>query len=222
MFTAQDVMKLREITGVGMMDCKKALIETDGNMDKAVEYLREKGIATAAKKSSRIAAEGTVDCYIHMGGKVGVMIEVNCETDFVGRSDKFKEFVHDLTLQIAAYKPSVIRVEELDPADVENERKIAREQIKNDPKLANKPENVINNIIEGRLNNYYKEVVLLEQTFCKDPSKTIKQYLNETIASIGEKIDIRRFVRYEMGEGLEKRQNNLADEVSEQIAKLQK
>lgn len=219
MFTSQDVMKLREMTGVGMMDCKKALTETDGNIDKAVEVLREKGMATAAKKSSRIAAEGIVESYIHMGGKYGVMIEVNCETDFVAKSDKFKEFVHELCLQICFSNPRVVKVEELDPADVENERKIAKEQIKNDPKLSGKPENVINNIVEGRLNNFYKEAVLLEQAYCKDPSKTIKQLLNETIAAIGEKIDIRRFIRYQMGEGLEKRTHDLAAEVAEQMAK---
>ncbi len=217
-FTSKDVMDLRARTGVGMMDCKKALAATDGDMDKAIEYLREKGIATAAKKQSRIASEGIVDSYIHLGGKVGVLVEVNCETDFVARGAQFKNFVHDVALQIAAAKPTYVTKEEVPAAEVEHEKEILKAQALNEDKP--KPMAIIEKMVEGRVNKYYKEVCLMEQDFVKDPSKTITQLLNETISAIGEKITVRRFVRYEMGEGLEKKVDNFAEEINAQVAAM--
>ena len=214
MFTAQDIVKLREKTGAGMMDCKNALKECDGNMDKAIDYLREKGIAKAAKKADRIAAEGLVESYIHMGGKIGVLVEVNCETDFVARSDAFKTLVKDIAMQIAAQSPKCVRREEADMADVEKEREIMRAEVLNEGKPA-----VVDRIVDGKINKYYSEICLMEQPFIKDPSKTITEIVNEAILSIGEKITIRRFVRYEMGEGLEKRHDNFAEEVMSQMKK---
>lgn len=219
-FTSADVMKLREQTGVGMMDCKKALVAVDGDMEEAVKYLREKGMASAAKKADRIAAEGIVDSYIHMGGKIGVLIEVNCETDFVARSDQFLQLVHDLTMQIAAAKPEVVSIEDVDPAKVAAEKEILLAQAKNEG--GNKPQAVIDRMVEGRINKYYKEVCLLEQEFVKDPSITVKQLITQTVAAIGEKITVRRFVRYEMGEGLEKRKYNFVDEIASQMEQLNK
>ena len=219
-FTSADVMKLREQTGVGMMDCKKALVAVDGNMEEAVKYLREKGMASAAKKADRIAAEGIVDSYIHMGGKIGVLIEVNCETDFVARSDQFLQLVHDLTMQIAAAKPEVVSIEDVDPAKVAAEKEILLAQAKNEG--GNKPQAVIDRMVEGRINKYYKEVCLLEQEFVKDPSITVKQLITQTVAAIGEKITVRRFVRYETGEGLEKRKDRFVDEIASQMEQLNK
>lgn len=216
-FTAKDVQDLRVRTGVGMMDCKKALVETDGNMDKAVEYLREKGMASAAKKASRIASEGICDAYIHMGGKIGVMVEVNCETDFVARGETFRNFVHDVALQIAASKPLYINKDEVPQAELEHEKNILKAQALNE----GKPAAIIDKMVEGRILKYYKDFCLLNQDFVKDPSKTIDALLNETISTIGEKITIRRFTRYEMGEGLEKKADNFADEINEQVAKMQ-
>jgi len=217
-FTAQDVQKLRLSTGVGLMDCKKALQETDGDMDKAVLYLREKGIAKAAKKADRVASQGIVDAYIHMGGKIGVLIEVNCETDFVARGDAFRTLVHDLALQIAASKPSYIAKEEVPQEEIEREKHILRAQALNEPNP--KPEKIIEKMVEGRVEKYYKEVCLLEQPFVKDSAKTVLQLINESIMVIGEKISVRRFVRYEMGEGLAKRKDDFADEINEQVAKM--
>ena len=217
-FTANDVMTLRQRTGAGMMDCKKALVETNGDMDKAVDYLREKGIAKAAKKAGRIAAEGIVDSYIHMGGKVGVLLEVNCETDFVARGDQFKELVHDIALQIAAANPSYVTVDEV-PADViEKEKEILRAQAIEE----GKPEKIIEKMVEGRIKTFYDENCLVCQKFVKDPSKTIEQLVVEATATIGEKIAIRRFARFEMGEGLQKKSENLADAVAEQVSSMQK
>lgn len=215
MFTAQDVNKLRQATGVGMMDCKKALTETNGDFDKAVVYLREKGMAAAAKKADRIAAEGAVTSYIHMGGKIGVLVEVNCETDFVARSDNFQALCKDIAMQIAASNPKYVRREEV-PADViESEKAIALQQAINEGK---KPE-FADRIVNGRIEKFYKEVCLMEQEFVKDPSKDVTAILNEAVLSIGEKLNIRRFVRYEMGEGLEKRHDNLAEEVAKMMNK---
>ena len=214
-FTSADVMRLREQTGVGMMDCKKALVEADGNFDAAVKILREKGMASAAKKAGRIASEGIVESYIHGGGRIGVLIEVNCETDFVARSDDFKALVHDLCMQIAAAKPEVVSVADVDPAKIAAEREILTAQAMNEPKP--KPAAVIEKMVEGRIKKYYKEVCLLEQEYVKDPSKTITTLINETVAKIGEKISVRRFVRYEVGEGLEKKENNFAQEIMEQV-----
>ena len=217
-FTAQDVQKLRLSTGVGLMDCKKALQETDGDMDKAVLYLREKGIAKAAKKADRVASQGIVDAYIHMGGKIGVLIEVNCETDFVARGDAFRTLVHDLALQIAASKPGYIAKEEVPQEEIEREKHILRAQALNEPNP--KPEKIIEKMVEGRVEKYYKEVCLLEQPFVKDSAKTVLQLINESIMVIGEKISVRRFVRYEMGEGLAKRKDDFTDEINEQVAKM--
>lgn len=212
-----DIAVLRDRTGVGMMDCKKALEASGGNIEKAVEYLREKGIATAAKKSSRIAAEGIVDSYIHLGGKVGVLLEVNCETDFVARGDKFKSLVHDIALHIAAAKPEYVSAEDV-PADIiENEKKILKEQALNEPKP--KPAAVIEKMVEGRIKKYYEEIVLMEQKFVKNPDKTIKDLIIDATAAIGEKISIRRFVRYEMGEGLTKRKEDFAEEINKMTQK---
>lgn len=209
--TSAEVMKLRETTGVGMMDCKRALEATNGNYEEAIKYLREKGMATAAKKSGRIASEGIVESYIHMGGKIGVLVEVNCETDFVARSEQFKELVHNIAMHIAASKPECVTKEELDPAKIENERQILIAQAKNEPKP--KPEAVIEKMVEGRILKYYKEVCLMEQEYVRDNNLTITQLINEAIAAIGEKITIRRFVRYEMGEGLAKKVDNFVEEI---------
>ena len=217
-FTAQDVKMLREKTGAGMMDCKKALEETNGDVEKAVDYLREKGIAKAAKKATRIAAEGIVDSYIHMGGKVGVLLEVNCETDFVARGEQFKELVHDIALQIAAANPSYVTIDEV-PADViEKEKEILRAQAIEE----GKPEKIVEKMVEGRIKTFYDENCLVCQKFVKDPSKTIEQLVVEATATIGEKIAIRRFARFEMGEGLQKKSENLADAVAEQVSSMQK
>lgn len=215
MFTAQDVQKLRQATGVGMMDCKKALTETNGDFDKAVVYLREKGMAAAAKKADRIAAEGAVVSYIHGGGKIGVIVEVNCETDFVARADNFQTLCKDIAMQIAASNPKYIRREEVPAEVIESEKAIALQQAINEGK---KPE-FADKIVNGRLEKYFKEVCLMEQEFVKDPSKDITSVINDAVLSIGEKITIRRFVRYEMGEGLEKRQDNLAEEVAKMMNK---
>jgi elongation factor Ts len=217
MFTAKDVMTLRELTGAGMMDCKKALTECEGNMEKAADYLREKSLASNAKKAGRIAAEGIVDAYVHMGGKIGVLIEVNCETDFVAKTNEFKTLVHDIAMQIAAAKPTCIRKEDVDQVEIEKEKEILRAQALNEPKP--KPAAIIEKMVEGRIEKYYKEVCLLEQPFVKDPDQTVQQLVNAASAKIGEKISVRRFVRYEMGEGLEKRQDNFAEEVMGQMSK---
>jgi len=213
-FTSADVMKLREATGVGMMDCKKALEHTEGSFDAAVKYLREKGMASAQKKMGRIASEGVVESYIHGGGKIGVIVEINCETDFVARSDQFKELAHDIALQIAASKPEVVSKEDVDPAKIQGEKEILIAQAKNEAKP--KPDAVIEKMVEGRIQKYFKDVCLLEQEFVKDSSKTVHEVVNEAIAKIGEKISVRRFVRYEMGEGLEKKQENFAAEIAAQ------
>ena len=210
MFTAQDVSKLRQTTGAGMMDCKKALTETNGNFDEAIKYLREKGIAAAAKKADRIAAEGVVGSYIHMGGKIGVLVEINCETDFVAKSDAFQNLVKDIAMQIAASKPLYVNEAEVPTEALEAEKEILKAQAQNE----GKPAAVAEKMVEGRIKKYYKEVCLLNQDFVKDDSKTVQEIINEAILSIGEKISVRRFVRYEMGEGLEKRVDNLAEEVA--------
>ncbi len=215
MFTTEDIVKLRKRTNAGMMDCKKALTECDGDIDKASEWLREKGIAAAAKKADRIAAEGLVYSYIHMGGKIGVLVEINCETDFVARSEQFVELCKNVALHIAAAKPEYVTIDEVPAEAVEHEKEILRAQAKNE----GKKEEIIEKMVEGRVKKFYKDIVLMEQDYVKDPEKTITQLLNEAILTIGEKIKIRRFVRYEMGEGLEKRKDNFAEEVMSQTAK---
>jgi len=217
-FTAKDVMDLRGRTGAGMMDCKKALTATEGDMEKAIDFLREKGLAAAAKKQSRIAAEGIVDSYIHMGGKVGVILEVNCETDFVAKTDEFKDLVHDIALQIVAAEPQYVGRDEVHAEHLEHEKEILAAQARNE----GKPEKIIEKMVQGRVDKFYKEVCLLEQPFVKNPDITIEQLVNEKIAKIGEKISVRRFVRYKMGDGLEKKVNDLAAEVAEQTAAMTK
>jgi len=213
MITAEMVKQLRERTGSGMMDCKKALAESNGDMEKAVEILREKGLAAAAKKAGRIAAEGLVSAYIHGDGRIGVLVEVNVETDFAAKNEEFKTFVKDIAMHIAASKPEYIRREEVPTDRLEKEREILRAQALNE----GKPEKIVEKMVEGRIDKYYKEVCLLEQPWVKDPDKTIQQLLNEKIATIGENINVRRFVRFERGEGIEKKEDNFAEEVMKQI-----
>jgi elongation factor Ts len=215
--TASAVKSLREKTGAGMVDCKNALVEAGGDEAQAVEILRKKGMATAGKKAGRVTAEGVVGSYIHMGGKVGVLVEINCESDFVARGDEFQQLVKDVAMHVAATDPRYVRRDEV-PADVlDKEREITREQLKNDPKNANKPEDVLNKIIDGRLNKFYEENVLVDQPFVKDPSKTVGELVAEKIASIKENITIRRFTRYKMGEGIEKRVDDFATEVASMV-----
>jgi len=212
--TAAAVMALRQKTGAGMMECKGALTEAGGNEEQAIDLLRKRGLASAKKKEGRIAAEGAVGSYIHMGGKVGVLVEVNCETDFVARTEAFQSLVKDIAMHIAAAEPRYVAREEV-PADIlDKEREITRAQIANDPKNANKPEQVIEKIVEGRLNKFYEETVLTDQPFVKDPAKTINELLTEKIAKTGERITVRRFTRYKMGEGLAKRDDDFGGEVA--------
>ena len=212
MVTAEQVKELRERTGAGVMDCKKVLVETDGNIDKAIELLREKGLAKAAKKAGRIASEGLVEAYIH-NGKYGAMVEVNSETDFVAKNEEFKTFVKDIAMHIAAVAPKYVSREEV-PADVvEAEKATLKAQALNE----GKPEAVVEKMVEGRLNKFFEEICLLEQPFVKDPDKKVKDLLNEKIATIGENRVIRRFVRFERGEGLEKKNENFAEEVMKQV-----
>ncbi|HEX9077941.1 MAG TPA: translation elongation factor Ts [Desulfuromonadaceae bacterium] len=208
--TAAQINELRKSTGAGMLDCKKALEETGGDFENAVDFLRKKGLAAAAKKAGRAATEGAVGTYIHAGGKIGVMVEVNCETDFVAKNENFQAFVKDIAMHIAAAAPQYVRREEV-PADVlEREKDIYRAKARE----TGKPENIIEKIIEGQINKFYADVCLLEQAFVKDTDKTIQQYLNETIAKIGENMSIRRFTRYVLGEGLEKKESDFAAEVA--------
>ena len=212
MVTAASVKELRDKTGAGMMDCKKALVETGGDMDKAVDLLREKGLAAAVKRADRIAAEGVVESYIHMGGKIGVLVEINCETDFVARTDEFKELARDVAMQIAASSPKFISREEVPQAEIEKEKEILRAQALNE----GKPEKIVDRMVEGRIGKYYKEVCLMEQPFIRDTDMTVTDLINEKTVKIGEKISIRRFARFALGEGLDKREDNFAEEVMNQ------
>jgi elongation factor Ts len=212
--TAAAIKALREKTGAGMMDCKNAITEAEGNEERAIEILRERGLASAKKKEGRVAAEGVVGSYIHMGGKVGVLVEVNCETDFVARGEEFQQLVKDIAMHIAAAEPRFVSRDEVMPETIDKEREIARAQAKNDPKNANKPDQVIDKIVEGRLNKFYEEVVLADQPFIKDPAKTVGELVTEKIAKTGERVTIRRFARYKMGEGLVKRDDDFGDEVA--------
>lgn len=216
-FKASDVMALRTKTGAGMMECKAALTEANGNEAEAIEILRKKGAATADKKASRVTAEGVVGSYIHMGGKVGVMVEINCESDFVARGEEFNQLVKDVAMHIAALDPKYVSRDEV-PADILNkEREIELAKLQSDPKNANKPADILNKIIEGKLNKYYEEHVLLDQPFVKDPAKTIGDLVKEKIASIKENISVRRFTRYKMGEGIEKKNDDFAAEVASML-----
>src|SRR3954468_7902053 len=212
--TAAAVKQLREKTGAGMMECKNALVEAEGNEEKAVDILRERGLASAKKREGRIASEGIVGSYIHMGGKVGVLVELNCETDFVARGEEFQQLVKDIAMHIAAAEPRYVSREEIPANVLDKEREIARAQAMNDPKNANKPDQVLDKIVEGRLNKFYEEFVLLDQPFIKEPSQTVGELITEKIAKTGEKVTIRRFSRYKMGEGLTKREDDFLDEVA--------
>ncbi len=214
MITAELVKDLREKTGAGMMDCKKALTETNGDVEKAIIFLREKGLLAATKKSGRIAAEGVVGSYIHMGGKIGVLVEVNCETDFVAKNEDFLAFVKDVAMHIAAANPTYITKEEVPAEVIENEKTILKHQAMNE----GKPENIAEKMVEGRITKMYKDICLLEQPFVKNPDFTVADYVKEKIATIGENIVIRRFARYQMGEGLEKKTENFAEEIAKQVS----
>ena len=207
--TAAMVKELRETTGAGMMDCKKALVHTEGDKDKAVDFLREKGLAAAAKKAGRVAAEGVVTSYIHAGGKIGVLVEVNCETDFVANTDEFKEFAREIAMQIAAANPTYVTRDEVDTKELDHEREVLRVQALEE----GKPEKIVENMVEGRIEKYYKEVCLLEQPFIKDTDQNIEGFVKAQIAKVGENISIRRFVRYQLGEGIEKKVDDFAAEV---------
>jgi len=211
--SAADIKNLRTATGAGIADCKKALQEADGDQEKAIEFLRKKGLAAAKKKAGRITSEGSVHAYIHGGGRVGVLVEVNCETDFVAATDDFKAFVHDVALHVAAFSPQYVRREDMPASVLEKEKQLQRERALEE----GKPEKIVERIVEGRVNKYFGEVCLLEQPWVKDQDQTTQQVLTELVAKIGENVSIRRFVRYELGEGLEKRADNLAEEVAKQI-----
>ncbi len=207
---AQQVRELRSQTGAGVMDCKKALAEVDGDLDRAVEFLRKKGLSAAAKKASRIASEGAVGSYIHAGGKIGVLLEVNCETDFVARNDDFKNFLKDLAMHIAASEPQFVGRDDVPEEVVSKEKEILAAQVAD----SGKPENVIEKIVTGRIDKFFKEICLLEQPFVKDTDKSVDQLLNEVVAKIGDKFVVRRFVRFQLGEGLQKRSEDFAAEVA--------
>ncbi len=195
------IKELRQKTGAGVMDCKEALVECGGDMEKAVEYLRKKGLATAAKKASRAASEGLVASYIHAGGKIGVLVEVNCETDFVAKTDEFQALVKDICMQIAASSPQYVSREDVPEEVVEKEKEIYREQALE----SGKPEKVVDRIVEGKISKFFEEVCLLEQDFIKDPDKKVKDVVTEAIAKLGENIVVRRFARFALGEGSEKK-----------------
>ena len=215
--TAAAVKQLREKTGAGMMECKNALVEASGNEEQAIDILRKRGLASARKREGRIAAEGIVGSYIHMGGKVGVLVEVNCETVFVEGGDEFQQLVKDVAMHVAAAEPRYVSQQDVPNEALEKEREIARAQARNDPKNANKPDQVIDKIVEGRLHKFYEENVLLDQPFVKDPAKTVSELVTDKIAKTGEKITIRRFTRYKMGEGLERREEDFGGEVASLI-----
>src|SRR5204863_4472086 len=215
--TAGAVKSLREKSGAGMVDCKNALVESNGDENAAMDILRKKGMAQAGKKAGRVTAEGAVGSYIHMGGKVGVLVEINCESDFVARGEEFQQLVKDVAMHVAATDPQWATREEVPAAALDKEREILMDQLKNDPKNAGKPEDVLAKIIEGRLNKFYEDNVLIDQPFVKDPSKTIGELVAEKIGTIKENITIRRFARFKMGEGIEKRTDDFAAEVASMV-----
>jgi len=209
---AKVVKELRERTGAGFMDCKKALVESNGDLEAAADFLQKKQLASADKKASRIAAEGLIGSYIHAGGRIGVLLEVNCETDFVARNEDFQNFVKDVSMHIAAMNPLVVKSDEL-PADlVAKQKEIFLGQAANE----GKPEHIAEKIVEGRLNKWFREVSLLDQSFVKDSDKSVAEMQTEITSKIGEKVSIRRFIRFEVGEGLEKREDDFAAEVARQ------
>lgn len=208
--TAAQVNELRKATGAGLMDCKKALTETEGDHEKAIDYLRKKGLAAASKKAGRVASEGAVGSYIHAGGKIGVLVEVNCETDFVAKNEQFQTFVKDVAMHIAAASPSFVSRDEVPSDVVEREKDIYRAKARE----TGKPENIIEKIIEGQVNKFYADICLLEQAYVKDSDKTVQTYLNETIATIGENMTIRRFAKFVLGEGIARKESDFAAEVA--------
>ena len=216
-FTAKDVSTLRELTNAGMMDCKKALTECNGDMDASVKWLRERGIASSSKRAARVASEGAVTSYIHMGGKIGVMAEINCETDFAARSEPFQVFCKDICLQICSASPRWVSREDVPQADIDAEKAIYVVRAKE----SGKPENVLEKIAEGMLNKWFKEVCLMEQEFVKDPDTNIEAMAKSLSGTIGEKIEIRRFARFQLGEGIEKPKSDLAEDVAKELAKVQ-
>lgn len=194
------VKELREKTGAGFMDCKKALAETGGNLEKAVDYLRQKGLAAAAKRADRVAADGAVGAYVHPGGKIGVLVEINCQTDFVARTTEFQTLLKDMAMQIAAASPHYVKREEVSGDEIAKEREIYYRQALE----SGKPEKVIEKIVEGKMERFYSEVCLLEQAFIKDPDRKVSDIINDAITRMGEKIEVRRFARYHLGEGVQK------------------
>ncbi|MCX6143936.1 MAG: translation elongation factor Ts [Ignavibacteriales bacterium] len=194
--TSEIVKKLRDQTGAGMMDCKRALEETNGDVEQATEFLRKKGAAVAAKRADREANQGVVEAYIHAGGRIGAMVELNCETDFVAKTDEFRQLAHDIAMQIAAMTPLFVSKEDVDQATLQKEIEIYRAQAVNE----GKPEQIAEKIAQGRLEKFYQEVCLLEQSFIKDSGKTIKDLLSDATGKVGEKVGIRRFIRYHLGE----------------------
>ena len=197
---ASSVKELREKTGAGVMDCKKALAESGGDLQQAIDYLRQKGLAAAAKKMSRVATEGVVGAYIHAGGKIGVLLELNCETDFVARTPEFQGLLKDIAMQIAAANPRYVRPEDVPPGEIEREREIYRRQALD----SGKPEKVVDKIVEGKMERFYSEVCLLEQAFIKDPDRKVGDVIKDAIAKLKENIQVRRFARYHLGESIEK------------------
>jgi elongation factor Ts len=210
--TATLIKDLRERTGAGMSDCKKALVEVEGDIDKAIDYLRTKGLAKAAKKAGREATEGAVVSYIHGGGRIGVLVEINCETDFVSRNEDFQAFTREVALQIAAMNPLFVRKDEVSQDVVDREREVLLAKAKE----SGKPEPVVQKMVDGQIAKWTKEICLLDQSWVKNPDKTIEQLQQELISKLGENIKIRRFVRFELGEGLEKKKEDFAAEVAKQ------
>ncbi len=211
--TAADVKELREMTGAGMLDCKKALVENDGVKDKAVDWLRKKGLSKAAKKAGRIAAEGSISSYIHGEGRIGVLLEVNCETDFVAKTDDFQNFVSDIAMHIAAVGPQFVSMDDITDAEKAKETQVLKDKAIEEGK---KPE-FLDKILEGQIKKWAASICLLEQPYVKNPDLTVKEYLTNTIAKIGENMVIRRFTRFELGEGIEKKVDNFAEEVAAQL-----
>lgn len=210
--SATMIKDLRERTGAGMSDCKKALVECDADIEKAIDFLRKKGLAKAAKKAGRAATEGAVTSYIHMGGRIGVLLEVNCETDFVARNEDFVQFTKDVAMQIAALNPLYVSGDEIPEAEVEREKKVRMDTAKE----SGKPEKMLEKIVGGQLAKWKKEICLLDQAWVKDDKKTIAGLQQELVAKLGENIQVRRFVRFELGEGLEKKADDFAEEVAKQ------
>ncbi|MCB0390182.1 MAG: translation elongation factor Ts [Bdellovibrionales bacterium] len=208
--TASDVKELRERTNAGMLDCKKALQETDGNFDKAIEWLRAKGLSKAAKKAGRVAAEGLVTSYIHAGGRIGVLLEVNSETDFVARNEEFQNFVRDIAMHIAAAAPKYVGLEDVEESEKQKEKEVLMAKAREE----GKKEEMLEKIVEGQIKKWASDICLLEQKYVKNPDQSIRDYLNDKIAKIGENLVIRRFVRYELGEGIEKKKEDFAAEVA--------